>query len=691
MANIGALMRTVIADTFLKSLAALTSDEQKRGKLTAFELQANPDHPGLQFHRITKSRDPDFWSVRVSRELRIVVHKAGGSLMIAFIDHHDNAYDWAERRRVDVHPKTRAAQIVEVRELVEDSSATLPHPRDLFEASEDAASAPRPGPPCLAGLEADDLAAIGVPNDWVNDLLSADEDTLLTLADHIPQEAAEALLAYAVDGTPLEPPAPPVPDLDPFLQPDAQRRFRVISSGSEADAEEFARALDAPWERWILYLHPAQRRVVERRFNGPARVAGSAGTGKTVVALHRTAATLRADASAKVLLTTFSRPLAQMLEKKLVLLLDDPATMARATVASLRDAAVELHALETGIAPRIASDAAIEAVVTAACENSEFPSRFVRAEWMKVVDAWQLHTLEDYTQVPRLGRRSRLGAKQRERLWPVFEEIHARLKRMGRTTWSQVFADITATGRRPYTHIVIDEAQDLGVPELRWLAALADGRSDALFFAGDLGQRIFQEPFSWARLGVDVRGRSVTLNVNYRTSHQIRGTVDRLLPSAVRDVDGVEDARNGTVSVFNGPVPDVRVIGTPDEEAELVTAWVGKLVAQGVPEKEIGVFVRAEPLLDRTQPIVNEHPEIVTGTMHLAKGLEFRAVAVMACDDEWLPLAARVDAVQDEAELEEVFETERHLLYVACTRAREHLLVTGTQPPSEYLADLAPR
>lgn len=683
-----ASMRTVIADTFLKSLAGLTGDEQKRGKLTAFELQANPDHPGLQFHRINKSRDPDFWSVRVSRDLRIVVHKTGGSLMIAFIGHHDDAYDWAERRRVDVHPKTRAAQIVEVRELVEDLSIVPVQAKELFDVP---TPPPPPSPTCLKGLSADDLSGIGVPEDWVEDLLTADEDRLLALADHIPQEAAEALLAYAVDGTPLAPPTPPAPDLDPFLQPDAQRRFRVIPSGSEADAEEFARALDAPWERWILYLHPSQRRVVERRFDGPARVAGSAGTGKTVVALHRAAAALRADPSAKVLLTTFSRALAQMLETKLRLLLDDLAAMDRATVASLRDAASELYVLEAGRTPRIASEKDVDAAVRDACEGSEFSYRFVRAEWAKVVDAWQLDALEDYARVPRLGRRSRLGAKQRTRLWPIFVAIRKQLERLGLTTWPKVFADVTAIDRRPYSHIVVDEAQDLGVPELRWLATLTEDHPDALFLAGDLGQRIFQEPFSWAGLGVDIRGRSVTLNVNYRTSHQIRGVADRLLPPSIRDVDGEEETRAGTVSVFNGPVPDIRIVGTIREEEIQVGAWIDALISEGVRDEEIGVFVRSEALLDRAKSLLRDHPKILVSTMHSAKGLEFRVVAVIACDDEWLPLASRVDDVQDETELEEVFETERYLLYVACTRAREHLLIIGIEPPSEYLTDLLPR
>ena len=251
--------------------------------------------------------------------------------------------------------------------------------------------------------------------------------------------------------------------------------------------------------------------------------------------------------------------------------------------------------------------------------------------------------------------------------------------------------------------VVVDEAQDLGVPELRMLAAISPRTPDALFVAGDLGQRIFREPFSWLALGVDVRGRSRTLKVNYRTSHQIRHAVDGLLPKSLRDVDGEELDRAGTVSLFNGPNPVVRLAENPDEEAERVRQWLQSLLNNGLPREEIGIFVRSGCEIARARSVANaigggilelsERVEdrsgrVSVGTMHLAKGLEFRAVVVMACDDGVLPLQSRIEAVADEAELDEVFDTERHLLYVACTRARERLLVTGVSPGSEYIQDL---
>jgi superfamily I DNA/RNA helicase len=255
---------------------------------------------------------------------------------------------------------------------------------------------------------------------------------------------------------------------------------------------------------------------------------------------------------------------------------------------------------------------------------------------------------------------------------------------------------------RPFDHAVVDEAQDLGVAEARFLGVVAATRPDGLFFAGDLGQRIFQQPFSWKSLGIDVRGRSFTLRVNYRTSHQIRSHADRLLPHSVSDVDGNIESRRGTVSIFSGPMPEVRVFDAPADEQTAVGAWIADRIKEGCQPHEIGVFVRSPKQLERARAALKlaqataieltEEFELQPGkvaicTMHLAKGLEFRAVAVMACDDDIVPLQERIEMVADNADLEEIYDTERHLLYVACTRARDRLLVTGVMPASEFLDD----
>jgi superfamily I DNA/RNA helicase len=221
--------------------------------------------------------------------------------------------------------------------------------------------------------------------------------------------------------------------------------------------------------------------------------------------------------------------------------------------------------------------------------------------------------------------------------------------------------------------------------------------------AGDLGQQVFQTPFSWKSVGVDLRGRSHTLRINYRTSHQIRKKADKLLPKRVADVDGVADDRDQTLSVFNGPAPEIAVARDVPDETRFVAAWLRARTRDGIKPHELAIFVRSDAEIARAKNAVGaaglqqvtltgreDAPadKVVVGTMHAAKGLEFRAVAVIACDEQVIPLAERVQSAADESELLATYDSERQLFYVACTRARDHLLVIGVQPASEFLDDM---
>ncbi len=582
-----------IADTFTASLARLTSDEQKTAKTTAFDLQLNPANPGIQLHRIDHSKDRNFWSARISRDLRLIVHRTDASLMLCYADHHDAAYRWAERRVLERHPRTGAAQLVEVRETVREIEV----PR-YVPAEQAVAEAPPPAfeskPRLFDHVTDDALLDYGVPPEWLADARAATEDTLFELAEHLPGEAAEALLELATGGTPT-PPVQVAEDADPFEHPDAQRRFRLMDNAAELE-----RALDYPWEQWTVFLHPAQRSIVERDYSGPVRVAGSAGTCKTVVALHRAVHLARSHPEARVLLTTFSDTLAAALRVKLGRLLGGDDTRERITVNAIDQVGVELYEAAFGPA-RLVDDPTLRTLLreaSAAAEEHRFSDRFLETEWRDVVDAWQLSTWESYRDVARLGRKTRLGENQRTLLWSIFKHVRSQLAERGLLTLAGVFAAATGhaveSGECPYDFIVVDESQDIGVPQLRFLAALRGEGENGLFFAGDLGQRIFQTPFSWLSLGVDVRGRSSTLRINYRTSHQIRRQADRLLPSEMSDVDGNTDTRRGTVSAFNGPEPTVAVLDTVEEEAVTIAEWIEARTGEGVPSEEIGVFVRSE-------------------------------------------------------------------------------------------------
>jgi mRNA-degrading endonuclease RelE of RelBE toxin-antitoxin system len=686
-----------IADTFTNSLARLTGDEQKAVKTTAFDLQMNPASPGMSFHKLDKAKDKNFWSVRVNSDIRLIVHKTQSSLLLCYVDHHDKAYDWAERRKLETHPKTGAAQLVEIRETVQE----IKIPKYIEEAKPKSRKAPKS---LFQHISDDELLGYGVPPEWLADVKTATEDNYLTLADHLPCEAAEALLELATGGKPRVV-KPAGAGAEPFEHPDALRRFRVMSN-----VEELQRALDFPWEKWTVFLHPEQREIVEKKYNGPAKVSGSAGTGKTIVALHRTVYLAKANPECRILLATFSQTLSYSLQTKLKRLLGpEPRLADRIDVASLDELGLRLYQALIGKA-KLVERSALNGFIKAASSSvpsHKFTMPFLVTEWEQIVDPWQVKTWEEYRNVPRLGRKARLSEAQRTLLWSIFAKVWDSLDANKVVTLSTVFtklADKVSTLKNPpYDFAIVDECQDLGVAQLKFFAAIGKSRDEALFLAGDSGQRIFQQAFSWKSLGIDIRGRSRTLRVNYRTSHQIRTQADKLLGPEVSDVDGNSDQRDDTISLFNGPLPTIAEFDTEKAEQSGVASWLQQQFQSGVLPQECGIIVRSEDQLERAQSaakmtgiafkVLDEHVAPAAGhlsicTMHLAKGLEFRAVVVMACDDEVVPLQSRIESVGEESDLKEVYDTERHLLYVACTRARDALHISGVKPVSEFLDDL---
>jgi hypothetical protein len=688
-------MNFLIADTFTDSLARLTVDEQKSAKTTAFDLQVNLAHPSLKFHKLANARDPHFASVRVNADIRVIVHRTQKSLLLCYVGHLKPAYDWAERRKLETHPTTGAAQLVEIRETIEEIKVPK-----YIEVEQPTA----PKPLLFPNVSRETLLGYGVPIEWLDDVVSATEGTLFAVAEHLPSEAADALLELATGSKP-EPLIRVPAKTDPFEHPDALRRFR-----SMPNMEELQRALDFPWDKWTVFLHPLQRSLVERNYSGSARIAGSAGTGKTVVAVHRAVFLARSNPEARVLLTTFSDALAHALRIMLRRLIgSEPRLGERIEVQSMSAIGRRLYERMVGPLKLAGSNEIVQSLRDAAASvpGNTFSERFLHDEWEQVIDPWQVLSWEAYRDVPRLGRKTRLPEKARGVLWSIFEKAQHDLRSRGVLTYAGFFTQlaekIAHSAHPAFDHVVIDECQDLGIPELRFLAALGGSRPNALFFTGDIGQRIFQLPFSWKSLGVDVRGRSVMLRINYRTSHQIRTQADRLLGAELSDVDGITEKRRGTTSTFNGPPPTIVISATESGETKGAGDWLAARTKEGIAPGELGIFVRspdqfarAQAALDRAKiPYVVLDERLATNsttaslcTMHLAKGLEFRAVAVVACDDDILPLHARIEAIGDEADLEEVYASERNLLYVACTRARDYLLVSGVTPGSEFLDDL---
>ncbi|PTA66912.1 3'-5' exonuclease [Deinococcus arcticus] len=678
-------MRLIPARTFQKSVDRLDAQSQNLIKTTVMDLcldlasQGKP-RPGLRFHKLDRTvRDPGIRSVSASPDLRVILHQTGETYVLLYAHHHDAAYDWAARRRLQPNPETGAMQLVDIEEVTQIVTRQVTQTQTFL----------------FREYEPRYLMSLGVPEAYVEAVRHATEENFDPLFEVLPEEASERLLAL-MDGELVLPPMPVPAGGDPFDHPDAQRHFQVTTDEAELQA-----ALNGRWEEWMIYLHPAQRHLAERRQSGPARVTGSAGTGKTVVALHRTAHLARQHPQARVLLTSFSRTLSSRLDEKLALLLPDDRQRAQVTVMNLHRLASRLGR-QWSLPHRLLADEELTGALTRAARAvaSDLPLAFLRAEWQAVVEPRGLRTWDEYRAAPRTGRGVALGARQRLAIWKVFEALQAELRRQGQTTWGLLchdVADALATQGPPFDHAVVDEAQDLGPAELRLLRALVAAGPDDLFLCADPAQRIFRARSSWLSSGIDVRGRASRLKINYRTSGEIRQFADRVL-GEVRSEEDLPEARR-TINRFSGPRPDVRRFDTRQAELDGVSRWIQARLGEGLRAGEVAVFTRArsatrEDALLRLlgtdiQTLEADMPHqldrLTVTTMHRAKGLEFRAVVLMDAGADVLPSPAALQDVQDPADREAVLEQERQLLYVAATRAREQLLITHVGAASPFI------
>ncbi|MGJ4734776.1 UvrD-helicase domain-containing protein [Leptospira levettii] len=692
-------MQFYIADTFTDSLKRLSNPEQKQAKTTIFDLQTNPSHPGLKFHRLEKVKDPNFWSIRINDDIRCIIHKKENTILVCYVDHHDKAYSWAERRRIEVHPRTGSVQIVAIPEsigfsyseknAIKEENPKLSQKKALF-----------------SSISEEDILSLGVPTDWIPKIKEANEDSIFDYLEVLPAEAGEALLDLAYgkkkDSNKSEVETIPKSE-DPFQHPDSLRRFKLVTS--EKDLEE---ALQATWSKWTVYLHPSQKKLVEKEYSGPVRISGSAGTGKTVVAIHRAYHLLKTNEDNRILLTSFSDILVANLRQSFLRLASNEPMLGE----RIEFQTVESYAkrLAKRLFPnlKILSHDDISSQLEEHWKKhplSELPKNLVFGEIHQVLLAWNLNEWNEYKTFVRMGRRSKLTENQRLAIWNFYNPIRENWRIESLSPFEILYFDLARLLEKEthsiFNAVILDEAQDLTPSQLRFLSSLTKSKEN-LFFTGDLGQRIFQIPFSWKSLGVEIKGRSFTLKINYRTSEEIRKTADKLLDREISDYDGIKETRDQTFSMFRGPKPEIVLYDDENQEEENNREWLQSLQSASISFGEILILVRSENEMTRAISILksSELPfseltkdgynsqKITLTTMHFAKGLEFRAVLLLACDSDIIPNGERLAKAADEAELEEIYETERHLLYVACTRARDYLRLTGIKPGSEYLSDL---
>lgn len=709
MSALSKTFRVAIFDEFFEAFGSIPKAQQKKVRLFLRKFRDNPTDRSINYEKIHSFVDPNLRTVRIDEAYRAIVLKpeSGNVYGLLWVDHHDEAMAWAARKRCTINPEIGAIQIYELVETQPEVAAEAPR----------SSSAPAVMPPLFATLSNTELVGVGVPEELlplVREVRSVGE--LEALAKRLPPMAFEGL-SYLADGESLAEvrsalgldgaaPAIAPNDFAAALESNASRKHFVVVENDEA----LAAMLDAPLERWRIFLHPSQRQLVEREWSGPVRVLGGAGTGKTVVAMHRAAwlaQQVHTGERDRILFTTFTSNLAEDISQNLDKLLEGVARK-RVEVLHL-DAWVTRFLKANGYDYNIeywnddAGPVARAWASALALAPEGFPPEFYREEWERVILAQGCLSEDDYLKVPRAGRGVRLSRPQRRQIWPVFDAYRNNLETKKLKENSDAMRDAAELLRSrrasvPYKAVIVDEAQDIPTVGFQLLRSMIpEGRND-LFIVGDGHQRIYGKTVNLGKAGIRVVGRSKRLRVNYRTTEEIRRfAVAQLEGVHVDDLDDGLDSVKGYRSLMKGRAPQVSKHTDFEHEADALASFVKSdlLERTCVVARTNGLVEKYQAALEArgvtTLFVSRRHkddpsvPGLRLATMHRVKGLEFDRVVVAGVNNKVVPLESALARTSDDAAREDVEQQERALLYVAITRARREVLVTSHGTPSSWI------
>lgn len=695
-------VKVAVASDFLTAFSAIPKKQQAKVLDFVNKFRTDPTMPGINYEKIKKAKDPNLRSVRIDQSYRGVVMKPekGNVYVLLWVDHHDKAYQWAENKVYTINPETGSLQVVDVDHTQVDIPGASPQQEeqnDLF-----------------ADIKDRHLIKLGVPEILLSMVRAIkSEEALDKAVPHLPQEAGEALYMLAAGFTleevfpALAKPEESTPvDTDDFEtaldNPDSQRRFFVVEDDLELTA-----ILNAPLEKWRVFLHPSQRKLVEKNWNGPVRVLGGAGTGKTVAALHRVkwlASKIFNDQNDRILFTTFTKNLAADIRENLSKICSDEP-LKRIEVVNLDKWVSDFlrrngydHVIDYGWKTHELWKKAMDL----APPETKLPATFFREEWERIIQPQEITELSEYFKAPRIGRGVRLSRKDRQAIWPVFDEYRVLLNENRLREVDDAMADARAIlvdkgDILHYRAIVVDEAQDMSVQAFKLIRQMIPGgdRKNDLFIVGDAHQRIYRHKVVLGQCGINIIGRGYKLRLNYRTTEQTRrwavGLIENL---SIDDLDGGDDNQNGYKSLMSGVDPVVHHFDNFAQEIDFIAQFIEANESESTQLRSICLVVRTNELVKQYEAALTDKgietyqvrtnepddvraPGLRLATMHRVKGLEFDKIIIASANKGIIPYESPSTETSDSVVKQERENQERSLIYVAATRAKKEVVITG--------------
>lgn len=696
--------RMAISHHFFDAYSRLPKQTQNKVSNFMMKFTQDPTQKGLNYESIHNARDKNMKSVRVDDKYRAIVLKPdqGDIYLLLWVDNHDDAYAWACRRTCLINQISGAIQIIDVNEV---------------QATTEKLSSPQTTPTVqgrFIEISDEDLMALGIPEILLPAIRQVVSDTdVEAILPHLPPEASDALLMLGagyelaevkkqLDKTKSAQPIDTKDFAAALKRDDTLGQFMVLT-----DDDALQEMLAAPLEKWRVFLHPSQRKLINRNWNGPVRVLGGAGTGKTVVAMHRAkwlAQNPFTEPTDRILFTTFTRNLAEDIKLNLRSICSSE-TLQRIEVINLDRWVVQFfkqEEMEIKIPYSNDLESLWEQAYTVAPMELGLSLNFYQDEWQNVVLKYGCQSLKDYLQARRTGQGKRLSRPQKQQVWEVFEEYRSLLREKGYWEADEAMQKAAqliqnqGSDLLPYRAVIVDEAQDMSQSAFQLIRAIAGTEHENdVFIVGDAHQRIYGKTITLSQCQINIVGRSRKLRLNYRTTDEIRQWSAAILrDTTVDDLDGGQDSLADYRSLLHGENPIVQGFSSQRSEFQAIGDRLASFQSQNQPLSSICLVFRTHKILDTYQQYLrskdfktkiieadkadnNQQADHVRlATMHRVKGLQFDYIFLPSLNYNILPLQSVVEKCADESSQNRFIQGEKCLLYVAATRAKKQVFAS---------------
>ena len=688
-------MRLFLSDTCYEPLFALPKKIQTKVINFQRKFRECTTANGMHLEPIAQFNDASMRTARIDDNYRAVIGLIDDNAYLLYIGTHENAYNWGIRKKLVWNDHTQACQLVTVHQITE----------TVVKTNENEETYP------YANIVEEQWLKIGVPKDLVAQVkLIRSLDDLELLEEYLPTDAFENIYNL-LDGENIDDIIAEIEDgqanenEDQLLSNNNKRRFVELT-----DDDALQRILDNDMDKWQLFLHPSQQKLVNADYKGTMNVSGGAGTGKTVAALHRLKH-LSGSSEAKILFTTYTRTLKDNLED---LVQKMGINRSRCTLSNIDQVLIETarqYNIKNGykILDYSGDEESLklwrEVLET---EVTEFDEKFLYDEYIDVIVYFGNTDVKSYMMQQRVGRTKALSRKQRIEIWKLVEKYIVLKQERKVVDRLELFNETTKylndNNIRPYTNVIADEFQDFSNPELKFLRALvAEGRND-LFLTGDPMQRIYSgRKINFGAAGINVRGvRSRRLKINYRTTEPIKKVAVSVIKGLTfEDMDGGTESMKGYVSLIHGgEKPIYKIVGNATDEVSQAVEWVNECINNHINPNDICIAAPSMGLMKELQSYLHTNGiayKVLKGTskqgssngislctLHSLKGLEFKVVVLIGINERNIPSRATEGypfTGMDALDKKEFLSSKRSLLYVAITRARQLVYMVGYGEP----------